>query len=87
MKKVLIIIIAIIIAFIINFFLVEKIVISDPCLYHNNPTEKMSEILRLFYKITPSEGYHPFPTTFNFVTTLLIGIFGALIGFKFIKKQ
>jgi hypothetical protein len=48
----------------------------------------MSNLFSLFYKITPSEGYHPFPSTLNFTLTLLIGILaGLFFGLKLTKSK
>jgi hypothetical protein len=82
------IILGVIITFCLNFFFIENLVIPKPCYYHNNPTIEMSNLFSLFYKITPSEGYHPFPSTLNFTLTLLIGILaGLFFGLKLTKSK
>lgn len=66
-------------AFVLHF-MIEGILIPDPCVYHG---EKTSKIFDLFYKMTSDEGYHPSPTTFNYVLTIALGL---LLGI-FINKQ
>jgi len=61
-------------------FMIEGILIPDPCAYHG---EKTTQFFDLFYKMTSDEGYHPSPTTFNYVLTITLGL---LLGF-FINKQ
>ncbi|MFT3902915.1 MAG: hypothetical protein QM727_07055 [Niabella sp.] len=65
-------------AFIANYFLIENIIISDPCYYHSRDTTKLFD---LFYSITAANGGHPFPTIFNLIFTLTIGgVAGFLFG-------
>ena len=61
-------------------FLAAGIIIPDPCVYHG---EKTTKFFDLFYKMTSDEGYHPSPTTFNYVLTIALGL---LLGI-FINKQ
>ena len=67
------------IAFIANYLLLENIIIPDPCYYHSRDTTKLFD---LFYSMTAASGDHPFPTIFNFISTLTIG---GLVGFLFGK--
>ncbi len=57
-------------AFVLHF-MVEGILIPDPCVYHGKDTTKVFD---LFYEMTSDEGYHPSPTTFNHVLTIILGI-------------
>lgn len=66
-----------VLAFVFNFLILDKILIPDPCYYHTHDTNKVFDI---FYELTSSEGYHPFPTKFNFILT---ATFGAIIGVTF----
>ena len=61
-------------ALVLNFFILDKILIPDPCYYHSHDTNKVFDV---FYELRSSEGFHPFPTTFNFIFT---GVIGALLG-------
>lgn len=86
-KTIVFVSIGIIAAIILNYFFLEKLIIWDPCYYHNHDF-KTSEIFNLFYKITPGEGYHPIPTRFNFILTITIGaIFGLIIPKIFKSKK
>lgn len=66
-----------VLAFVFNFLVLDKILIPDPCYYHTHDTNRVFDI---FYELTPAEGYHPFPTKFNFIFT---AIFGAIFGLTF----
>jgi len=63
-------------ALVFNFFVLEKILIPDPCFYHSNETNIVFDI---FYFISSSEGGHPVPTSFNIIFTLAIGAVLGLI--------
>lgn len=58
----------------LNYFLLENLIIPDPCYYHTGEDE-VTWLFDLFYHFPSSEGYHPSPTTFNFVVTILAGAF------------
>lgn len=73
--------VGIVLAFILNFVILDRILIPDPCYYHTHDTNIIFDI---FYDLPASEGFHPFPTKFNFIFTAIIG---ALIGFKFVKHK
>lgn len=66
-----------ILAFVLNIFFLDRILIPDPCYYHGRETNKIFDI---FYNLHASNGGHPFPTNFNFVFTLTIG---AIVGLAF----
>ncbi|GAL87670.1 hypothetical protein MYP_4900 [Sporocytophaga myxococcoides] len=69
------------IAFIANFYILEKILISDPCYYHNHKT---NIIFDMFYNFPAHEGFHPYPTVFNFIFTIASG---GLCGYVFSSKK
>jgi len=56
--------------FILNFFILQNILIPDPCYYHSHDTNKDFD---LFYEMTANEDYHPTPTRLNLISTLTIG--------------
>ena len=62
-------------AFVLNFFILDKILIPNPCYYHSNDTSKIFDI---FYELKAVEGFHPFPTKFNFIFTIAIGAISGL---------
>lgn len=65
--------------FAFNYLFLEHILIPDPCYYHNRET---TMIFDLFYDLPSREGYHPSPTSFNFLITLIVG---AFLGWYFAK--
>ena len=70
--------------FVLNYYLLEKILIPDPCHYHTLETNILFDI---FYDTPSFNGDHPFPTIFNLIFTLTVG---ALLGWtiaKFIRNQ
>jgi hypothetical protein len=69
-----------VLAFVLNFFVLENILIPDPYYYHSHHTTKLFDV---FYTLTVDEGGHPFPTKFNFIITLVIGF---LSGFGCLKN-
>lgn len=75
----------IVLAFLFNFIILDKILIPDPCYYHTNDTNKVFDI---FYELNSGDGYHPFPTMFNFIFTATIGaILGLIISIYKLKKR
>lgn len=74
----------IVLAFVFNFLILDKILIPDPCYYHTHDTNKVFD---MFYELTSGDGYHPFPTKFNFIFTATIGaILGLTISIYKLKK-
>ena len=89
MKKTTIIIgfilIWLVVMYILNFFILEKIIIPDPCYYHSHDTNKVFD---LFYELTAKEGYHPTPTRLNVILTLITGgLAGLILGIKLSKTK
>lgn len=75
----------IVLAFVFNFLILDKILIPDLCYYHTNDTNKVFDI---FYELTSRDGYHPFPTKFNFIFTATIGaILGLTISIYKLNKR
>lgn len=69
--------------FVLNYFVLERIIIPDPCYYHSHDTTKFFD---LFYELTANEGYHPTPTNLNKILTLTTGVItGLTLGLK--KKR
>lgn len=72
-----------ILALAFNIFVVERILIPDPCYYHSHETNIIFDV---FYDLSPDEGYHPFPTMFNFIFTMILGsVAGFIIALKTIN--
>ena len=57
-----------------NYGILIHIIIPDPCYYHSHDT---SAAFDLFYVMTAEDGYHPPPSLFNLLFTI---ISGAVIG-------
>jgi hypothetical protein len=68
--------IGLILTFVLNYFVIEKLLIPNPCYYHSRDA---SQIFDLFYELPTSAGCHPVPTILNLTLTLLTGISGGLI--------
>lgn len=74
-----------ILAFLFNFLILDKILIPDPCYYHSHRTNKVFDI---FYELTAGDGFHPYPTPFNFIFTLTIGaLSGMTLSIRQLKKH
>lgn len=84
LKGLVITILSIIVIAFLNFGVIQSIIIPDPCLYHR---KEITPTWELFYYLSAAEGYHPFPTLFNFSLTLIVGIIVGLILSKRILTQ
>ena len=71
----------VIIVFFLNYYIIEPIVIPDPCAYHG---EETGGIFNLFYKM--DEGFHPFPTLFNSMLTVSIGTALGFMAYQYFKN-
>lgn len=73
------------IALIVDFQLIENIVIPDICAYHSG--ESTTKLFDLFYDFPASGGGHPSPTAFHFIfTTFIGGITGYFISKRIFKN-
>lgn len=73
-------ILGLVVTFVLNFFILERLIISDPCYYHSHETNK---IFDLYCELTAVEGFHPTPTILNLVLTLTTGIVvGLVLGIR-----
>ncbi|WP_299442293.1 hypothetical protein [uncultured Aquimarina sp.] len=64
-------------ALLLNYFVVEKILIPDPCYYHIN---KISKLMNLLYDFPTYAGGHPVPSLFNLIfATFLGGTIGLMV--------
>ena len=79
------IIIGVVLCIPFNYLFLQRIIIPDECYYHNRET---SWLFELFYSQTAADGYHPFPTLFNFLFTVAVGaVLGIVVTPKFIKPH
>ncbi len=81
MKKILVFLISLLIPtltiFVVNYLIITPLIIGDKCDLDQNELTKFDE---LFFEISSNTGYHPEPTTFNFILTAIIGcIIGSII--------
>ena len=68
----------------LNFFVLENILIPDPCYYHSRDTTMLFD---LFYDLPSFAGYHPVPTIFNFIFTMVIGALTGWVISKYVLKK
>ena len=65
---------------IIDFHVIEYLIIPDICAFHYG--KQTSMLFDLFYEFTVAEGGHPFPRFFIFYLQFLLG---ELLGFLYQK--
>ncbi|HCS21536.1 MAG TPA: hypothetical protein DIW47_13415 [Bacteroidetes bacterium] len=73
-----------VLAFLFNYLILDSILIPDPCYYHSH---EPGLLFHLFYDLPSSEGYHPFPSVFNFIFTLTIGALSGLAFSKYLIRK
>lgn len=74
-----------VLAFLFNFLFLDKILIPDPCYYHSH---EPGLLFNIFYDLPAFEGYHPFPSVFNFIFTLTIGaVLGLTVSMYLIRRH
>lgn len=73
-----------VVAFMFNFLILYKIFIPDPCYYH---LHEPGLLFNIFYTLPSWEGYHPFPSLFNFILTLTLGAGFGVAFSKVICKR
>ena len=72
----------ILVTFFVNFSILTSVIIGDERAYYDKDF-KTSKFFDVFYTISSDTGYHPEPSYFNFILTILTGIFiGGLISYK-----
>jgi hypothetical protein len=77
--------IGMVLTYCINFYLLENVIIPDPCYYHSHDTNVIFDI---FYELPAWNGDHPVPTIFNMTFTIAIGaILGGIISTKALKRK
>jgi hypothetical protein len=71
-------------AFILNFIILENILIPDPCEFHG---EETSFLFNLFYDTPGFNGGHPWPTNFYIILTIIMGGLLGYVTAKFVKRR
>lgn len=89
MKKILVFLISLLIStltiFVVNYLIITPLIIDDKC---NNDLgqSELTKFDELFYEISSNTGYHPEPTTFNFILTAIIGCIIGSIVYKMLTR-
>lgn len=89
MKKILVFLISLLIPtltiFVVNYLIITPLIIDDKC---NNDLgqSELTKFDELFYEISSNTGYHPEPTTFNFILTAIIGCIIESIVYRIIFR-
>jgi polysaccharide biosynthesis protein len=89
MKKILVFLISLLIStltiFVVNYLIITPLIIDDKC---NNDLgqSELTKFDELFYEISSNTGYHPEPTTFNFILTAIIGCIIGSIVYKILTR-
>lgn len=87
MKKILVFLISLLIPtltlFVVNYIIITPLIIGDKCDLDQSELTKFDE---LFFEITSNTGYHPEPTTFNFIFTAIIGCIIGSIVYKILTR-
>jgi hypothetical protein len=73
-----------ILALFLNFGVIDRIVVPDPCYYHSHDTNWLFD---LFYNITSAEGGHPSPSVFNFIFTITAGAAAGIAFSGFLRRK
>ncbi len=90
MKKILVFLISLLIStltiFVVNYLIITPLIIDDKC---NNDLgqSELTKFDELFYEISSNTGYHPEPTTLNFILTAIIGCIIGSIVYKSLKES
>lgn len=89
MKKILVFLIYLLIStltiFVVNYLIITPLIIDDKC---NNDLgqSELTKFDELFFEISSNTGYHPEPTTFNFMLTAIIGCIIGSIVYKILTR-
>lgn len=85
LKKLLLVLVGIVISMTLNFVILYNILMPDECYYCVHKTNFIIEVL---YDFKSENGYRPFPSSFNFSMTIIIGFcIGLFIGRKIKLKN
>ena len=65
--------------FVVNYTIITPIIIGNKC-EHDIGKNELTKLENLFFEISSNTGYHPEPTSFNFIFTAIMGfIIGSTI--------
>ncbi len=69
-----------VVLFLLNYFLLQDLIIPDPCAYHGKDP---NFIMKIFYSFNSgADNGHPFPTVINFAVTLFVGYHLGKLSFE-----
>ena len=71
--------------FVINYLIITPVIIGNKCEYDIGQNE-LTKLDELFFEISSITGYHPEPTTLNFIFTATIGCIIGSILYKIISR-
>ena len=71
--------------FVINYRIITPVIIGNKCEYDTGQNE-LTKLDELFFEISSNTGYHPEPTTLNFIFTATIGCIIGSILYKIISR-
>ena len=71
--------------FVINYLIITPVIIGNKCEYDIGQNE-LTKLDELFFEISSNTGYHPEPTTLNFIFTAIIGCIIGSILYKIISR-
>ena len=89
MQKILVFLISLLISpltiFVVHYLIITPLIIGDKCNNDLSQSE-LTKFDELFYEISSNTGYHPEPTTFNFILTAIIGCIIGSIVYKILTR-
>lgn len=71
--------------FVINYIIITPIIIGNKC-EHDIGQNELTKLDELFFEISSNTGYHPEPTTLNFIFTAIVGCIIGGILYKIISR-
>ena len=71
--------------FVVNYTIITPIIIGNKC-EHDIGKNELTKLENLFFEISSNTGYHPEPTTFNFILTAIIGCIIGSIVYKILTR-
>jgi len=84
LRTIILVIAGAIVAFFFNVYILENILIPDPCYYHVRTTSLLFDV---FYSTPTYNGGHPMPTSLNIVLSLIIGGILGLVIANYLNKR
>jgi hypothetical protein len=80
----LLILTGIIVSFLVNFLIIDSLLIPDICKYH---AVEPNWFINLLFTFESADGGHPFPSLIHLIINLILGILLGLFIYKNIKRN